>query len=323
MSTGFNCSAWKQNKWQQPKTKSQGVGSKVFSQKDLILIRTYALEVQNKNCVCHPTHSKQKFPVLGGRSSLTSCKNIFCWYKIVEQNLHSYVNFWPWGWIKHCRMISLLVQNHPTSLRISKIAKDTIESLTTVLPMLVLSQVSWSGSLETTQLTVVRDSSVNSSLVVIKFSQRVWPVLTRLAIIFCGIMQSVFVLSQHIWSGSFILTLVTEYHVSFVAFTMFVHFRRVFRRIVAMFAHNSRIFLLMDRSDVTFQDVLWHQLDITQWAADLFSIVIFPFVDFQLFQGARLEVTAFTRHRLSSVFVSHVSCQLVLGPVRPITEGTF
>ena len=152
------------------------------------------------------------FCLLGSRNSLTICKlkkDIFV-FKKFEQNLHSCVNFWPWGWIKHCWMFPLLVQNHPTSLRISKVAKDTIESLTTVLPALVLPQVVWSCSLETTRLTVVQDSSVNGSLVVIKFSHRVWPVLTRLAIIFCCIMQAVFVLSQHTLSVSFILTLVTK-----------------------------------------------------------------------------------------------------------------
>ena len=79
----------------------------------------------------------------------------------------------------------------------------------------------------------------------------------------------------------------------------------------------------MDRSDVTFQDALRHQFDITQWATYLFTVVNFPFVNFQLFQRARLEVTAFARHRLSGVFVSHVSCQLILGLMRPITKGTF
>ena len=157
------------------------------------------------------TFKTQMFCLLGSRNSLTIYKlqkNIFLCK--VEQNLHSCVNFLPRGWIKHCWMLPLLVQNHPTTLRISKVAKDTIESLTTVLPALVLPQVVWSCSLETTRLAVVQDSSVNGSLVVIKFSHRVWPVLTRLAIIFCCIMQAVFVLSQHTLSVSFILTLVTK-----------------------------------------------------------------------------------------------------------------
>ena len=82
-------------------------------------------------------------------------------------------------------MLSLLVQNNPTSLGISKVAKDTVESLTAVLPALVLPQVARSRCLETTRLTVISDSSVNGSLVEIKFSHRVRLVLTRLAIVFC------------------------------------------------------------------------------------------------------------------------------------------
>ena len=152
-----------------------------------------------------------------------------------------------------------------------------------MLSALMLPQVPWSCRFETTRLTVVWEASVYSSIMIVKFCKIVRPEVTWFAIMFCCIMQRVFVLSQHKWSGCFVLTLVTKYHVFFMKFSMAVHFRSMLRGKVTIFAHSGRIFLFMDSSYVRLQDMLWNEFIFTQLATYLFNIVLFSFVNFQLF----------------------------------------